>query len=281
MIQPVRGPSGRLNLPSRLAGLLLLPILCCWTGSASAQARRDFCPDRPGLGTPACTIDRGHAAVEIGLADWTLDRGSGERTDTVVLGDMLVRYGLSDRIEAQIGWQALGLMRHRDAAGGVDRSTGVGDVRLALRANLLNPDGSGLSVALMPQLTMATGDQPLGDGDWSAALLLPLSYELGEGLQIAATGEIETAPDEAGSGHHLAYGGVLGLEAPLAQDLGAAIEIAARRDKEPGEHRTELLGGLSLAWSARESLQFDLGVNLGLNGNAPDLELYVGIAKRF
>ena len=43
----------------RVVGPLLL---LCASAAARAEDLRDFCVDRPGLDTPACTIDRGHAA---------------------------------------------------------------------------------------------------------------------------------------------------------------------------------------------------------------------------
>ena len=260
---------------------LLLLLALGWSGQAAAQDLRDFCPDRPGLGTPACTIDKGHAAVELGLGDWTLDRQDGERTDTVIAGDLLVRYGLADRLELQIGWQAFGWERQRDATGSVERRTGTGDVRLALRRNLSNPDGSGFAAAVMPYVTLPTGRAPIGEGDWTAGMLVPLSYEIGKDMHVAFTGEIDAAADEQGDGHHLAYSGVLGLDLPLSEDVSFTAEIAAERDEEEGQRSTELRSGLSLAWQPNEALQFDAGANFGLNRDAPDLQLYLGIAKRF
>ena len=57
---------------------------------------RDYCPARPGLGTPACTMAPGTVSVETSLADWTLDTQGGDRTDTVSIGDTSVRIGISD-----------------------------------------------------------------------------------------------------------------------------------------------------------------------------------------
>src|SRR6185503_1298265 len=61
-----------------IASALLAALLLLAAGTARAEGLRDFCPDRPGLGTPACTMDPGHIAVELGLGDWTLTRQSGE-----------------------------------------------------------------------------------------------------------------------------------------------------------------------------------------------------------
>ena len=61
-----------------------LPLLVLAALPAAARAgEREFCPDRPGLGTPACTIDAGRAAIEVGLADWTREEEAGTRTDAL------------------------------------------------------------------------------------------------------------------------------------------------------------------------------------------------------
>ncbi|MBV8685388.1 MAG: transporter [Alphaproteobacteria bacterium] len=260
---------------ARLAALFLAAA-----APAGAQGLRDFCPDRPGLGTPPCTIDAGHAAVELGLADWTLERDGGARTDTLQLGEILVRLGLSDRIEAQLGWTAYGRVKERNAAGR-SRMDGIGDVTLALRANLAHPDGKGFSAALMPYATLPTGNGAIGAGDWSAGLLVPVSYELPHGLQLGLTGQVEAAADEDRHGRHLAYGGVAGLSAELSETLSATAELSAVRDEDPSGRSTELLAGLSAGWMAKDDLQLDVGANIGLNEAAPDVQLYAGVSKRF
>lgn len=262
--------------------MLALAALGLCPAAAQAEALRDFCPDRPGLGTPPCTIDAGHVAVELGLADWTLERSPDSRTDTIEAGQLLVRIGLTDSLEAQFGWTVFGHVRERDrAAGTVARASGIGDVTLALRQNLVNPDGSGFSAALMPYATVPAGNEAIGAGDWTAGMLVPLSYELGGDVQLGLTGRVEAAADEDRDGRHLAYGGVAGLSLPLSDALDATFEVEAARDDDPSGHATEWLAGISAGWVAKDGLQLDAGVNIGLDSTAPDLQLYLGIARRF
>ena len=245
-----------------------------------AQDLRDFCPDRPGLGTPACTTDPGHLTVEVGLADWTLDRRSGARDDTFLAGDLLLRYGLTDTLEAQVGWTSFGHVRVR-SGGIIDGEGGTGDVLVALRRNLRSPDGSGLAVAVMPYVTLPTGGSAIGAGDWGGGVLLPVSRTLDAGWQVDVTGSVEAAVDADGDGRHFAYGAVFGIDKLLSETVGITVELSARRDRDPTGTTTELLGGVSAGWSPGDSLQFDAGVNLGLNRVAPDLQLQLGIARRF
>jgi hypothetical protein len=110
---------------------------------------------------------------------------------------------------------------------------------------------------------------------------VPLSYDLGGGVQLGLTARAEAAADEDRDGRHLAYGGVAGLSLPLSDAVGATFEIAAARDEDPSGQSTEWLIGLSAGWMARDDVQLDAGANIGLNAAAADLQLYVGISRRF
>jgi len=257
--------------------ILALAAFTATAAPAVAEPLRDFCPDRPGLGTPPCTIDKGHASLEIGLADWTLDKGGGTRTDSWTFADSLLRYGLTDRLELQLGWTAYGTVRERTGTGPATHASGTGDVMLALRRNLAGPDGSGFSAALMPYVGLPSGGRTIGAGTWSAGVLLPVSYRLPGDVQLDFTARVEAAPDEDRHGRHFAYGGVAGIDVPLSEQLGATLELSVQRE----EDATEMLGGLSFAYMAAPDLQLDAGANAGLSGAAPDAELYVGIARRF
>ncbi|MES2337571.1 MAG: transporter [Pseudomonadota bacterium] len=257
-------------------------ILLLVAAPAAAQDERDLCPDRPGLGTPACTTAPGRMMLEVGLADWTLDRTSTNRTDTLVAGDTLVRIGVARSAEVQIGWTGFGRIRDRDRLGGVtDTTSGTGDLTVAVRRNLANPDGSGTSIAVMPYLTLPTGGAAIGAGDWSAGLLVPISFDLGRGLSLGLTPQIDAAADEDSHGRHLAYGSVIGLGIGLTDSVSATAEVQVTRDRDPATRTTQALAGLSLGWEPGHSTQIDVGTNIGLNRMSSDVALYLGIARRF
>ena len=261
------------------AALAAAPLLLA-AGTARAEGLRDLCPDRPGLGTPACTMDPGHVQVEIGLGDWTLTRQGRDREDDLATGDLLVRYGLNSSLEMQVGWTAYTHIRTR-SGNVVAHDGGTGDVTIALRQNLHNPDGSGFSIAIMPYATLPTGSDGIGAGDWAAGVLVPVSYELPHGFALALTAEADAAVDADGNGRHFAYSAVLGLDMKLAEKVGATAELSLARDEDPSGHTTTALAGLSANWTPNDNLQLDVGANAGLNRNAPDVELYFGVARRF
>lgn len=249
--------------------------------STSEQGQRDYCPARPGLGTPACTIAPGRVSIETGIADWTRDDNADERSDALLIGDTLVRIGLGEALEAQLGWTPFGHLRTRDkATASVDKADRVGDVLVGLKANLRQPDGSGFSVAVQPFATLPVGRGPLGAGDWGAGVVVPVSFDLSPALNLQFSPEVDAATDEDRHGRHLAYGSVVGVGVTLSDAVGVTIEVAATRDDDPEGHTTEAYGAVSTSWTPSDDLQLDLGTNLGLNHNAADVEVYVGISRQ-
>jgi len=247
-----------------------------------AQELRPLCADRPGLDTPACTVDAGHVQVELGLADWTHDRQPDSVTDTILAGDALARIGVGTSTELRLGWTAYGHERVRGRATGLVDSTGrTGDVTIGVKQNLIDPDGKHLSIALLPFASLPVGRAPIGAGTWSAGLVAPVDYQATDTLLLQFTSEVDAAANQSGHGRHVAYTGVVGLGVALSQALTTSIEIEATRDDDPSGHATQALAGLSLAYQPAKQLQFDVGFNAGLNHNSPDAELYVGVARKF
>lgn len=260
---------------------LLFPLLLL-ASPAAAQDLRDLCPTRPGLGTPTCIVDKGHVLAELGLADWTRERDTTSRTDTVLAGDTLLRLGIDDRSEIQLGWTAYGHVRTLDRPSGqVDRTGRIGDVALAYKHSLAYPDGKGFSIAVQPYATLPIGRRPIGAGTWSAGLIVPVAQDLGEVVSLQFSPEIDAAPDDDGAGRHLAYGGVAGLGIALNEAVSSAFELSAFRDDAPGAHATELLAAASLAWQPGGDWQVDAGTAAGLNHASPDVRVYIGVARRF
>jgi Putative MetA-pathway of phenol degradation len=240
---------------------------------------RDLCVDRPGLATPACTIDSGRVMVEIGLADWSLDRQPDTRTDTIMFGDVLVRIGIDRVTEGQIGWAGYGHVRSRDVASGlVTRSSGVGDVTLGIKRSL---SGSNGPAAIQGFVTVPVGGNTAGSGDWGAGVLLPLEIDLGSGLSLGLTPEIDAAVDQDRSGRHLAYGSVAGISAAVTKKLSTDVELSAFRDNDPDGHVTTRLASISFGYQANDDTQYDFGAVKGLDSASPDIEIYFGISRRF
>ena len=256
----------------------LLLTLALLAAPAAAQ-ERPFCADRPGLNTPPCTLSPGTVQAEVGLGDLTRDRSGGTRTDVLTLAFPVIRAGLTPTLEAQLSWAAFGRVTVR-GPGGRDRVSSTGDVLLSLRQNLMNPDGSGTSVAVMGTVVLPTGGDAIGAGTAGFRLLAPVSTGLPGGFGLAATPEVDAAPDADGRGRHLAFGSVLGLSHPVGP-VGVTAELSVFRDDDPLGRTTQSLAALSAAWQPADDWQLDLGSAFGLNRDTADARVYFGVTRRF
>jgi hypothetical protein len=250
--------------------------------SGTADAAREFCPDRPGEGTPACTLDSGTLQAETSLVDYSHSRDADEIEDETLIGDTLLRYGIADHAEVQLGWTAYGFDRTKERAdGSVDRRHGTGDVTLGFRRNIQNPDGGGLSFAIQPFVTLPVGHTPISAGTWSAGALAPMVAELDKNWSLTLDPEIDAAADEDEHGRHLAYSGVVDLQRKLGEKLSVAAEGFVQRDDDPAGHEIRASANLLAAYQIGDDSQVDVSVYKGLNHQTPRVQLLLGVVRRF
>lgn len=263
---------------------LALALLAGMLAATPALAQQDlrFCPNRPSLGSSGCITDPGHVQAEVSGIDWERDDSADQRQDTILAGDLLLRFGLAPTTELQVGWTPYGQVRTRDKlTGAVDTTRGVGDVVVGLRQNISHPDGKGFSVAIQPFVSVPVGRTPIGAGDWGGGVVLPVSYELSDKLTAEFTGELDAAVDEDGHGRHDAYSGIVGLGYAVSDTLTATGEFSLERDDDPADAHTEALAAASLAWQPGKTYQIDILAVAGLNHDAPDFRLVTGGAIVF
>jgi hypothetical protein len=263
-----------------MAGLAGLAAAALADG-ARAQEARDLCANRPGRGSPPCVLDAGRVQLEVGLADFTHDRQASATTDTTLAGDLALRFGVTGTGEAELAWSPYIHVRQRDSSGSLT-STGYGDLTLAWRQSLKNPDGSGISVAAQPFVVAPVGKRDFGAGAWQGGVALPVAVALPQGFGLGLTPQVAVVRNQNHDGSHLDWTGVIGISHSVGPvSLGA--EYYVEYDDDPAGHATSETFDLSAAWTpaALKDIQLDIGLNAGLNRQTPDYEAYAGVARRF
>lgn len=252
---------------------------------AQDTGKHDLCAERPGLTVNECTIETGHGQIETSLADWTLEKRDGERTDTLLAGDTLLRVGIADETEVRLGWTAFGHVRDRQD-GMVDTTNSVGDVTIGLKRNIVDAQKHGdigLSLAVIPFATLPIGREPVGDGTWSAGARVPMGYRISKTFKFELTPLVEAAADDDGRGRHLLYSAAFGAKYDLTKKINVTAEVEGMRDDDPDRdvRGTQALAALSLAVQPNDRSQIDFSAVAGLDRAAPDIELSVGVVRWF
>ena len=86
--------------------------------------------------------------------------------------------------------------------------------------------------------------------------------------------------DFVGNGRHAGVTGLINI----AKQFGKFTlynEIWTSQNYDPSGTVSQYSYDVSLAWLPQPTLQFDIGANVGLNRNTPDLVAYLGISTRF
>jgi len=255
-------------------------IVAAVPASALAQDGPRFCPNQPSLESSACTTELGRVHLEISAIDWQLDKGGDTRTDTIVAGDLLVRAGIGPSTELQFGWSPVGRVREREA-GQVTRRTRVGDVTLGIRHAFAGADGTGLSYGIQPFVTLPVGRTPVGAGTWGAGVVLPVTYDVADGVTVGFTGELDAQPDEDGTGRHFATNGVAGVAVGVTDTFSLTFEGQVVRDDDPQGATTQAFAATGVLWKVAPTRAFYAEAIAGLNRDSPDLHVYAGAAFLF
>lgn len=261
--------------------MILLAVLAAAAGAGSSDLR-DLCPDRPGRLTPACIVDASHLQVETAGVDFTHDATATDVTDTFGVASTLLRYGVTQHLELLASWTPYVHQRVRTFGAGATSTDGVGDVTLGLKQSLFHPDGKGLSLALQPFVVVPTAKAALGVGSTVEGLIVPVTLALPAAFSLGLSPEVDRLPDSAGRGHHASYTMIGGVSRQLGA-VNAGVELATVHDDDPARRTTRVTADIFAAWvpKAIPTVQFDAASYVGLNRDTPDIEVLVGVSKRF
>jgi hypothetical protein len=262
-----------------LRTIIAAGLLCVPTGEAAAD-EKPICADRPSKSTGACTVPAGHWQMETGLIDWFGDHSNGVSEDVVAIGSTLLKYGLNDSADVELG--AAPFVMDRVHGDGVHaRASGFGDTIVRMKYRL-TAEGAPFEMALDPFAKIPTANHRLGNGKVEGGLVVPMDAPLGKsGLTLSIDPELDIAADEDGHGHHAAMTQVVNLAAAISDTLTVSAEIWGLWNWDPMRNIKQYSADATATYAVNNDLQLDAGAHFGLNRETPDVELYTGVSVRF
>lgn len=251
------------------------------TAQAAATAEpRDppICTDRPAKGNGVCTVPAGRLQLETGLIDWALTEATGVRTESLTIGGTFAKLGLSDRSDLQVGFTPLVEIRTK-AAGTQSRVSGFGDIVVRYKRRLSDDDAK-VQVGVIPFIKLPTAKHGVGNGKVEGGVAVPLSFGLGKATMTLGP-EVDVLADADRHGRHASLVNLANISAPITKKLTGTIEIWSGFNFDPARTVKEASADAALAYAVSNDLQLDLGANIGLTRDTPDLEAYAGFSVRF
>lgn len=231
--------------------LICLGILGVLASPATGQTLKPLCPDRGAI--QPCIVDEGYIQVEVGLIDSFDDPDS-----TLILNDSVVRIGLTQSTEVQFGFSPWVRKQGK---------VGQGDLRINVRQNLKNDQ---LSLAVQPMAILPTGSKNTTQGQLGVGIALPVTYDLSSDTQLYISPTVMALPSTVSSI-------LLGVNQTIYGPFGGTVELFAQK----GAGQTQASFDLTGVWTASSNVEVDVNANIGMTSDTPDLELSLGITRRF
>lgn len=229
----------------------------------------DFAFDRPGAGMGTAITPVGHLAWEQALPSVSYQQEHDDKTLTLN-GDMLLRTGLMNGLELQLGWQGPFWQQHK-FSGMKKEINGLGDVSIGLKKSI-DLEDERLSMAVLAEAIIATGNDEFTAHDDIYSLTSAVAYEFSDLIGTSITMRYE-AQDS-----NWAVTAVPTIDYKIAGKLSGFSEFIYRK-AESQDYEYGLGTGLIYAISDRAQLDASIGVDL--NGNAKSYNGGFGVSVLF
>lgn len=250
--------------------------LALTAGAASAQDG-PICTDRPTKANSVCTVPAGRWQVEADGVNWTRNKAAGLTADTTAYAATTLKYGLTERSDLQVTWTPYVEARVK-GPGFDDKTTGSGDVTLRYKAKVLTKGRA--TVAVLPYVKVPTAADGLGNGEVEGGVAVPISFAL-EGFSLTFGPQVDLLLDADGDGRHAAVSNVINISRSVTPNLILIGELWSSANFDPADTVTQVSADVAAAYVVGQDFQIDVGGNFGVNGDTPDVQLYVGLSKRF
>lgn len=246
----------------RFSGLVLAVLSGLSCATALAQSADPISAERPSFSSSPIALGTGLWQVEAGY-QYTTEGGSAD-LEIHNLPQLLIRGGLAENVELQIGWSGY---TWADASGRSFNGTNDGSVGVKWQ---LSDSNARTPIAVFAGLSL-----PVGSDNFSADESEPL---LGFFWSHAGRFNLFGTAILTESGKDTVIGNAIGISLPSRGNVSSYLEYAGLF--QDGSGPQHLLNG-GLAFLRNNDLTFDVYASIGLNGRAPDLSIGFGLATRF
>jgi outer membrane putative beta-barrel porin/alpha-amylase len=232
--------------------------------------------DRPDFTESTSTIPVGHYQLEGGYTFTT----QGDE-DSSSLGELLLRIGVGERMEARLGIGSFG--RIDTGVSGASTLSGYEDPAIGIKIRLNEADPNLLPpgrphMALLLSTSVPVGSDELTSDEWQPEGKLALGWDLNDWLSLSSN-LIYAYPSE-GEEHFSQFAATLSASFSLANRLGAFFEgYGFSKESRDGSSTSYLNTGFTFQLS--NDVQLDVRVGKGLDDPSPNWFAGFGGAVRF
>ena len=248
---------------------------------AGPAALSEICTDRPTKSSSTCTVDAGHFQYEADIFNGTFMHLDGVTTDTYLVFNPTLKYGLTSNLDIEASISPFDLVRTREANGQSQTIGGVSDLFLKVKYEFLNVYGGNLTASLIPYVKVPTARVGIGNGVVEQGALLPVTYKLNSVVSVTTVPEMDDLKDDVGAGHHINTQQLVNFSFSLPQNVTLYGELWGEWNFDPTGTVHEYSADVAASYVIGQYLQLDGGLNFGLNRYTPGVQAYVGVSQKF
>lgn len=240
---------------------------------ASTTFAAEFSFDRPGAGIGTGITPVGQLAWEQGLPTVSYQEQNieGVKDKTLTLnGDMLLRTGLANGLELQLGWQGPVWQQHK-RAGFKTETDGLGDVSIGLK-KVIDLKDDRLSMAVLAEAIIATGNNEFTAHDDIYSLTSAVAYEFSDLIGTSITMRYEA------QNSNWAVTAIPTIDYKIAGKLSGYSEFIYRK-AESQDYQYGL--GTGLVYAINDRTQLDASVGFDLDGDVRSYNGGLGVSVLF
>lgn len=240
---------------------------------STATFAAEFSFDRPGSGIGTGITPVGHLAWEQGLPSVSYQEGTvdGVKDKTLTLNaDILLRTGLADGLELQLGWQGPVWQQYKHA-GTKKETNGLGDVSIGLK-KAINLKDDRLTMALLAEAIIATGNDEFTNHDDIYSLTSAVAYKFNDLVGTSITMRYEAQNSD------WAVTAIPTIDYKIAGRLSGFSEFVYRK-AESQDYQYGL--GTGLVYAINDRAQLDASVGVDLDGDVRSYNGGLGVSVLF
>lgn len=244
------------------------------TTASMGSMAAEFSFDRPGEGFGTGIAPVGRVAWEQGLPTATYSESkdlNGDKSKTVQLNaDMLLRTGLAEGLELQLGWQGPAWTRTK-YQGSHTEDDGLGDVSIGLKKAIDLKDDK-LTLAILAQALIATGNQGFSEEDDIYTLASAVNYQYSDAINTSITMKYEVKNSD------WAVTAIPTIGYDISGNLSGYSQLVYR--KQEGQDN-EYAVGSGLIYALNDRAQLDASVGVDLDGRDKSYKGGLGFSYLF
>ncbi|MFA6193192.1 MAG: transporter [Sulfurimonas sp.] len=243
--------------------LFLLLAATCLAGEDSIMA------DRPGFSTGTSTVKPHVFNVELGYQYAFSNNGSEQSSQSLPL--MVLRTGLSEKIEFDLLWDGLNIDKEKNQP----TTTSKADVSVGGKYRIY--ESAQYNLTALGILSLPTGSSPSKSNHVDPLFGVLWDYSLSDNTSLFGT--VQASSYEADSSRIYDAQAAVGASFSHTDSIGTFVEIyTIVPSKSTLESMHVIDGGVTYLFS--QDVQLDFNIGIGLNDSSPNFVGF-GIASRF